>query len=364
MPASLVTPAIHHAAAFLSKCAHTTRRAPPSTTPLSRRSSGIAERCRGDRAGGQRVRQALSRSDFDRRRRSRRVAPELLHGGHALVARAGPPPRVSRGSGGGARHDVGAAALDTFGGLRVEAGRARAVRGRHVQGGRPAAIDRRRTVPARKDVGIRPGARLGLGWLQRRVRHRHRRRTGDDQAIGPGTHSERRLPVGQWREGPDLLPAFQLRALPESAQPRRVLRRRVWRRAHGQATPGHPAPEVLRAILGVVPHAEDALLPLRLVIEPVAGRSGPGRRCRQPDLELQPPCQLGCGHHLAALRPEHRRAVPVLARRGQPPDRRRVLPRVLYLGRVAQGGVPHQGQVHGDDRQQPEHARRERRATR
>ena len=37
------------------------------------------------------------------------------------------------------------------------------------------------------------------------------------------------------------------------------------------AAPGHPAAEVLRAVLGVVPHAEDALLPLRLVVECLAG---------------------------------------------------------------------------------------------
>ena len=55
---------------------------------------------------------------------------------------------------------------------------------------------------------------------------------------------------------------------------------------------------------------------------------------------------------------------PVLARRGRPPDCRRVLPRIVHLRRLAQRRAPHQGQVHGDVRQQPEHARRERGAAR
>ncbi len=71
-----------------------------------------------------------------------------------------------------------------------------------------------------------------------------------------------------------------------------------------------------------------------------------------------------CRHHVAALGAKHRGSVPVLARRGQPPDRRRILPRVVHLRRLAQGRVPHQGQVPGDVRQQPEHARRQRGAAR
>ena len=130
------------------------------------------------------------------------------------------------------------------------------------------------------------------------------------------------------------------------------------------AAPGHPAAEVLRAVLRLVPHAEDALLPLRLVVERVAGRSGAGRRRGQPDLTLQPVRERGRRHHVAAVRAEHGGPVPVLARRGRPPDCRRVLPRLVHLRRLAQGRVPHQAQVHGDVRQQPEHARRERGAAR
>ena len=51
--------------------------------------------------------------------------------------------------------------------------------------------------------------------------------------------------------------------------------------------PGHPAQEVLPAVRGLVPDAEVPLLPLRLVVERLAGRAGAGRRCRQHQLQLQ-----------------------------------------------------------------------------
>ena len=63
-------------------------------------------------------------------------------------------------------------------------------------------------------------------------------------------------------------------------------------------------------------------------------------------------------------RAQHRGPVPVLARRRRPPDRGRVLPRLLHHRDLAQGRALHQAQVHGDARQQPEHARRERGADR
>ena len=105
----------------------------------------------------------------------------------------------------------------------------------------------------------------------------------DDEAQAPLAHSQRRLPALRQRKGPGLFPAFQLRAVSEPAEPGRVLRRRVRQRANRSAAPGHPAAEVLRAVLGVVPHAEDALLPLRLVVERIAGRSGAGRGRGQSD---------------------------------------------------------------------------------
>ena len=51
---------------------------------------------------------------------------------------------------------------------------------------------------------------------------------------------------------------------------------------------------------------------------------------------------------------------PDLARRRRPAHRRRVLPRVVHHGDVAQGRVQDEVQVHGDAREQPEHARRQR----
>ena len=58
-----------------------------------------------------------------------------------------------------------------------------------------------------------------------------------------------RVPALRRREGPDLLPALQLRALPESAESRSDLRRLLRQDADGAAAAGHPAAEVLRAVL-------------------------------------------------------------------------------------------------------------------
>jgi hypothetical protein len=61
------------------------------------------------------------------------------------------------------------------------------------------------------------------------------------------------------------------------------------------SAPGRPAAEVLRAVLGMVPHAEDALLPLRLVVERLAGRSGAGRGRGQPDWASTGTSSVGVG---------------------------------------------------------------------
>ena len=294
-----------------------------------------------------------------------RVAPAVLKRRHALAARARSPPRrviaVGRRT---ERHPGAADERTTRADVRVEAGRTNAVRRGHVEGRRPGAIEGGRAVSPRKDLGLRPDQRLGVGRVQRRVRHRSRGCTRDDQAQAPVARSERRLPAVRRGEGAGLFPAVQLRAVSEPAKPGRLVRRRLRQLAHRRAAPGHPAAEILRAVLGVVPHAEDALLPVRLVLELVAGRSGPGRRRRQPDVELQPARQRRGRHHLAARGAKHRRAVPLLARCRRSPDRRRVLSRVVHLRCLAQRRVPHQGQVHGDVRQQPEHARRKRGAAR
>ena len=199
------------------------------------------------------------------------VAPELLKPRHVVAARARPPLAVASTPDRSAnhRHD-GAGEHAVHRVVRVEAWRTHAVRGGHVEGHRAAAIVGRGAVSARTDVGLRPEQRLGVGRLQRRVRHRCGRGTADDQTQAAVARAERRLPAVRRREGPDLLPAFQLRALPESAEPGRVLRRCLRRRTPRRTAAGRPAAEILRAVLGVVPHAEDALLPLRLVVELLA----------------------------------------------------------------------------------------------
>ena len=73
---------------------------------------------------------------------------------------------------------------------------------------------------------------------------------------------------------------------------------------------------------------------------------------------------FGAGITWLPERAQHRGPVPVLARRRRPPDRGRVLPRLVHDRHLAEGRDLHEVQVHGDARQQPEHARRERGAAR
>ncbi len=108
-----------------------------------------------------------------------------------------------------------------------------------------------------------------------------------DEDEGARARPQRRVSPVRRREGPDLFPALQLRALSQSAEHRRVLHRLLRRRAHGPAAAGHSAGEVLLAVLRMVPDAEVPLLPLCLVVERVAGRSGAGRRRRQSELHVQ-----------------------------------------------------------------------------
>ncbi len=184
--------------------------------------------------------------------------------------------------------------------VRVEARRSHVLPGQHVERRRAGPVEGRHGLSARQDLGLRPGQRLGVGRLQRRLRHRRGGRYGTDQAEGPVPRPERRLPARRHREGADLFPPHELRAVSQSAKPRRDIRRRVRQHQDHPAPPGRPAAEVLRAVLGMVPHPEDALLPLCLVVEPVAGRPGAGRGRGQPDLGLQPLRERRGRHHLAA----------------------------------------------------------------
>ena len=189
------------------------------------------------------------------------------------------------------------------GDVLVEAWRDHALRGGHVEGRRSCPFVRYGGVPAREDLGLRRSERVGLGRLRRRVhrrRNRGRRAAAGDDEEGAALHPERRLPDRRGRQGRDVRPAFQLRALSESEGPRRDLHRRLRQRADRAAARGHPAEQVLPAVLRLVPDAEVPLLPVRLVVEPVAGRSGAGRRRRQHQLRVQPVRDVRRRDHVAA----------------------------------------------------------------
>ena len=80
----------------------------------------------------------------------------------------------------------------------------------------------------------------------------------------------------------------------------------------------------------------------------------------QHQLCVQQVRDVGGGITSLPERSQHGGPVPVLAGCGRPPHRRRVLPRLLHDRLLAQGRVRDEVQVHGDDREQPEHARRQR----
>ena len=201
------------------------------------------------------------------------------------------------------------------------------MRGRHVEGRRAAAIDGRRAVPARKDLGLRPDQRLGVGRLQRRVRHRPGRGTGDDEAQAALAHSERRLPAVRRREGPDLFPAVQLRAVSEPAEPGRVLRRRLRQHEDRQRRQDVQLQKFFAPFSGwfLTPKMRYYLY----VWSSNASQGDPAQVVGAGNLTwtFNRLVERRCRHHVAALRAKHRGSVPVLARRGRPPDRRRVLPR-------------------------------------
>ena len=176
---------------------------------------------------------------------------------------------VRRGRRAGAEHDL----------VRVEARRPHLMPGEHVGRRRAGEVDGRRGLPARQDLGLRRQAGI---WVSDGCSGEFVAGAGapneTDQAEGPVQHVPNAgFLLVRRREGADLFPALQLRALSQSAEHRRDLHRLVRRHAHGPAAPGHPAGEVLRAVLGLVPDAEVPLLPVCLVVERVAGRPGAGR---------------------------------------------------------------------------------------
>ena len=163
--------------------------------------------------------------------------------------------------------------------LRVDWWTTFELRRRHVEGRRAAAIDRRGAMPARKDLGLRQTEHLGVGRLQRRVRRRAGRRSRRRRSRSRSSHVPN---VGFLLfDGEKGQIYFRLFSYARYLNQRNLDESYVdaFGNTHdGAAAPGHPAAEVLRAVLGLVPDAEVPLLPLRLVVERVAGRSGAGRR--------------------------------------------------------------------------------------
>ena len=215
-------------------------------------------------------------------------------------------------------------------------------------------------VPARQDLGLRRQGRLGLGRLQRRVRRRPRacrrrwRRWGG-QGEGEAAKPLQYVPNAGFRlyegeKGQIYMRLFSYVALPEPEGAGPDLHRLLRQHQDGAAARGRPAQQVLPALLRLVPDPEVPLLPLRLVLEPVAGRSRAGGGRRQPELHVQPPRDPRRRDHQPSQRAQHRGPVPLLARRRRPADRGRVLPRLLHHRLLAQGRAHHEVQVHGDAR--------------
>ena len=190
-------------------------------------------------------------------------------------------------------------------------------------------------LPARQDVGLRRPGHLGVGRLQRRVRRRPGAAGGD----GARPRRRRSPRVRPQRRVPARSRARRARSTSGSSATSRYLNQKgldptytdSFGNTHDRAAArGHPAQQVLPALLRLVPDAEVPLLPLRLVVEHLAGRSRPGRGRRQPELHLQPVRDPGRRHHVPSQRAQHRGPVPLLARRRRPADRRRVLPRLVH----------------------------------
>jgi hypothetical protein len=207
--------------------------------------------------------------------------------------------------------------------------------GEHHGRCRAGAIDRRQRLPARENLGLRRQEHLGVGWLQRAVLCRAAARRGD-QIEGARVRAERGFLLYTGEKG-----EIYFRLMTYA----RYLNQKGWTRAmwtfsvtpHGGAARGRAVAEVLCAVFRLVPDAENALLPLRLVLERLTGRPGAGRRRRQHQLRVQSLRDVRRGHHFVAVDTKHRGAVPVLARRGRSSDCGRVLPRLVHHRILVQG---------------------------
>ena len=138
-----------------------------------------------------------------------------------------------------------------------------------------------------KTWGYDENGRLGVGRLQRRVRVTGTARRAQPETTKP--RPPRTSPTSDScsstaRRAQIYFRLFSYARYLNQKEPRPDLHRRLRQHADGAAAPGHPAEQVLPALLRLVPDAEVPLLPLRLVVERLAGRSGAGRRRRQPEL--------------------------------------------------------------------------------
>ena len=236
--------------------------------------------------------------------------------------------------------------------------------GRHEVGRRARAIDGQCALPAGQDVGVRRQRHLGVGRLRRTVLRRTAAAAADERRSRPSTFRTPDFSCTTATKGQIYFRLFSYVRYLNQRNLATTYTDAFGNDPHGGGAAGHAAAQVLRAVRGLVSDAEVPLLPLRLVREYGAGRPGPGRRRRQSQLQLQPVRHGRRGHHVTAVDAQHGGPVSVLARRRRSPDRRRVLPWLLHERRLAQGRGGDEVQVHGDVRQQPEHARRQRGAAR
>ena len=121
-----------------------------------------------------------------------------------------------------------------------------------------------------------------------RVSRRTTRGPGRHQGGAPffltGIRSQCRIHALRGGKRPDLHAPDDLCALPEPEGPGLQLHRLLRQHQDGGHAPGRAAQQVLPAVLGLVPVAEIPLLPLRVVVESIAGRAGPGGGRRQYQL--------------------------------------------------------------------------------
>ena len=224
--------------------------------------------------------------------------------------------------------------------------RSDALPGRHVRRRRPHSLHRPGAVPAREDLGLRPDKASGCPTAAARNLPPAQCATTAPQTPEPrrpGTCPNVGFLLFDGDKGQIYFRLFTLRPLPESAEPRRDLRRCL--RQHQDrarcARTSSCRSSSRRSPVGFSRRSSATTCMSGPRMRPRATR----HRSSAPatSVTLQPVRQRRRRHHVAASRAQHRRPVPVLARRRRPPDRRRVLPRLVHDRRLAQGRAPHQG---------------------